>query len=56
MDDTGRWGKDKCNNCGWKPCRDGGRECEACARYRQRHGRPRPVYLIEREIEREATQ
>lgn len=46
------FGPRMCVNCGWKPKRDGGEECDACARYRQRNGEPRPVYLIRRELQR----
>ncbi len=42
-----------CYNCWINPRRDGGQECEACSKYRRRNGTPRPLYLIERQVERE---
>lgn len=45
-----------CENCGIKPRRNPAfrsLECEACAKYRQRTGQPRPFRLIEAQLERE---
>lgn len=43
---------DLCDNCIVKPKRPGGVECEACSKYRRRNGRARPLYLIERDLEK----
>ena len=46
-----------CNNCLIDPRRNRwSRECEACARYRKRTGRHRPLYLIEQTVERRIRQ
>ena len=45
-----------CFHCGINPRREGGRECEACSKYRRRTGRSRPLYLIERQVEREMSE
>lgn len=43
----------RCVNCLVNDRRDGGRECEACSKYRRRNGRARPLHLIERQVERD---
>lgn len=48
---------DACQHCGINPRRQTthgrGAECDACARYRQRHGTGRPQYLIDRQVARD---